>query len=280
MDEFYELFDSVFMTEAEDGTHIMRDNLYPKIEEVLKTPVGDKKFKHIVGSYIDRHSTALYKAGPMEMIPYADNDKAEMYNLFNITEKEVKDLTDKVISNIPSSSDFKLLKNNPIFWVLYCCIRYYTLKKDEKGVHTALAIYACAVYPSIFSLFFKYGVNEAVMQYTMDNLSKKFTFIKSGGNLFSGLMTSITSSYTFLKPNMKDASDKEMIRFIQRIRNDQKSMIKNVCDQYMQNHAKGLRVNLTKDAYDEIAFDDQAENNTSVVEVVSNNITNKIITKQ
>ena len=77
---------------------------------------------------------------------------------------------------------------------------------------------------------------------------------------------------------MNDASDKEIIRFIQRIRNDQKSMLKNICDQYMKNYAAGNRVKLTKDAYDEVQLDIENENNTTVVEIVTSNIVNQIIT--
>jgi hypothetical protein len=85
-------------------------------------------------------------------------------------------------------------------------------------------------------------------------------------------------SYDFLKNFIEDASDAEYIRFIQRIRNDQKSLIKNICDQYMQNHAQGNRVRLNKDSYDEVQLDIDNENNTSVVEVVSNNIVNQVLT--
>ena len=115
------------------------------------------------------------------------------------------------------------------------------------------------------------------MQYTMDNLSEKF-LMKQGKHLFGGLFLSINHSYQFLKPYMEDASDKEIIRFIQRIRNDQKSMIKNICDQYMKNHALGNRVKLSKDSQDEIQLDVDSSNNTTKVEIVTVNIVNQIIT--
>lgn len=258
-------------------TTIIKDRLYPKISEVLSTPSGDRKFKQLVGQYMDKHSETLHMAGPMKLIPFGDTDKAQYFQLFQITDKEVKEMIVEMTRKITMNSDFKLLTNNPIFSVFYCCIRYYTLKKDEKGLNTSLAIYALSNYPSIFSMSFPHEPNPGVMQYTMDNLSEKY-ILKQGGSLFGGLFLSIKHSYAFLKDYMKDGSDKEVIRFIQRIRNDQKSIMKNICDQYMKNHAKGLRVKLSKDSYDEVQVDVDAENNTTIVETITNNIVNQIIT--
>ena len=102
--------------------------------------------------------------------------------------------------------------------------------------------------------------------------------MKQGGHVFGGLFLSINNSFRFLKQFMKDASDLEFIRFIQRIRNDQKSMLKNICGEYMKNYNAGNRVVLTKDSHDEIVIDDTIENNTSSVQVVTNTIVNGLLT--
>lgn len=282
---------SEYIIEGSIETHLIVTNIYPRIEAVLSTPQGDRKFKQLVGSYMDRNSEKLHTVGPVYLVPFTADDKIEYCKLFEfkytvtgpIKERKViipdiDDIVGKIISQTGSNSDFNLLKNNPIFWIFYCCIRYYTLKKDQKGINTSLAIYALANYPSVFSRFFKYGANEAVMQYTIDNLTNKF-IIKQEGNIFNTLFVSITHSYEFLKPYMLDASDKEIIRFIQRIRNDQKSMIKKICDVYMKNHAKGLRVTLTKDSYDDVAIDVDIQNKTSSVEFVSRKVTLKMLTQ-
>ena len=276
-DDFYSFMNDIFLEAENTNSHIIIDKLYPTIKEVLDTPQGDRKFKQLVGNFMDRNSTKLHTSGPLYMIPFGDIDKSQYFTLFKINPKDVQAMVLEITNQINAGSDFKLLRGNPIFWVFYCCIRYYTIKKDEKGINTSLAIYALSAYPSVYDTFFKYPPNEAVMQYTMDNLSEKY-LMKRGGHVFGGLFLSIKHSYEFLKPFMQDGSDKEIIRFIQRIRNDQKSMIKNICDQYMKNHAKGLRVKLTKDSYDEVQLDIDTDNNTTVVEITANNIVNQIIT--
>lgn len=221
---FNDLFNDIYssmMQEAtsNNDTHIIKEKLYPKINAILSTPVGDRKFKQLVGMFMDKNAVKLHKSGPCDMIPFGDIDKAGFFNLFKIDSKEVVGYVDEVIQHMGAKGKFLLLRNNPIFFVFYCCIRYYTIKKDTKGVNTALAIYALSNYPSVYSTSFKYNPNEAVMQYTMDNISDKF-IMKQGKHVFGGLFLSINHSYDFLKPYINDASDKEIIRFIQRIRND------------------------------------------------------------
>ena len=270
--------DAIYTTESVSNSYIIRDKLYPKIESVLSTNTGDGKFKHLVGRFIDKNSSKLFTSGPVYMIPFGDADKSMFFNIFNVSEHDVAKTVKEVIAGLKTQSDFKLLTNNPIFWVFYCAIRFYTIKKDKKGINAALSIYALSSYPSIFSRFFKYGVHEPTMQYTMDNLSDKY-LMKKANHLFGGLNMSIQNSYSFFISNKSliDGSDAEVIRFIQRIRNDQKSMMYNISVAYMINYNKGNQVTLTKDANSEVQLDVDAENNTTVVEVLTNNITNQIL---
>lgn len=277
--EVFLMNDKVLIMEAvSPTTHIALERLYPSIEGVLRTPVGDTKFKRLVGEFMDKNNEKLHTPGPLYMIPFGDIDKGRYYELFNLNPKDIVKMVTEITSSITAKSDFKLLRGNPIFWVFYFCIRYYMLKKDEKGLNAALAIYALASYPSIFYSFFRYEPDAVFMQYTMDHLSYKF-IMKQEGHLFGGLFASIQNSYNnSLRPGMEDASDGEVIRFIQRIRNDQKSMIKNICDVYMKNKQMGKRLGLNKSSNADTMIDTDLENNTSVVEVVSQKIVLPLIT--
>lgn len=272
------LDDIELILESDNNTKIMLQKLYPIIESKLSTPVGDRKFKQLVGQYMDRNNEKLHTSGPVYLIPFGDTDKQGYYDLFEIDPKEVVSLVNDVLKGMNAVGEFKLLKNNPIFWIFYLCIRYYYIKNDKQGLNVSLAIYALAVYPSVFHKYFKYEVDAGVMQYTIDNLTEKF-IIKQQGHIFGALFVSIQHSFDFLKGSMKGCEDKEIIRFIQRIRNDQSSMLKKICDFYMQNHRKGLRVSLTKDSnVDEMPIDVEAQNKTSTVEYVTRKVTLPILT--
>ena len=257
--------------EAAGDTYIIKTKLYPIVESVLSTSIGDRKFKDAVGKFIDRNNDKLKTPGPLYMIAFTDIDKAEFFNIFGISPDDVVKLVIEITSTI-NASDFKYLKQNPVFWLFLCCIRYYTIKKDVKGVNTALIIYSLSVYPSIFNKYFKYEVSSpGVMAYTIDNLTDKF-IIKKQNHIFGALTFSIQNSYKFLQSALIDGSDKECIRFIQRIRNDQNSMIKKISDQYYKNQAKGLSIGTALDTGAEGEIIDSYTNDTSEVESTTRGI--------
>ena len=263
--------------ESATDTYIFRDELYAQISTVLSNPNMDKKFKQAVGNFIDRNNTKLRTPGPQYMIPFGDGDKKIFYDILGIDERDVVKMVVKVTENL-NGSNFKYLRSNPIFWVFYYCIRHYTFAKDAKGLNTALVIYALSVYPSLFYNYFKYEVSDVgCMAYTIDNLTEKFIF-KQQRHLFGALTFSIQQSYKFLKNGIIDGSDKEAIRFIQRIHNDQNSLLKKIAIRYYENKAKGLSIGSALDTGDSGEIIDTYVNDTSQVETVVRGISLPIIT--
>jgi hypothetical protein len=119
-------------------------------------------------------------------------------------------------------------------------------------------------------------------------MSEKFT-IKRAGSIFAALYQSINSSF-FGKGGDKIGftksiivgDDADVIRFIQRIHNDQKSMIRNICDAYMKNYKEGLRTSQTLDSAlnnnNLASIDANYENNTTIVDSVAQKVTIPILT--
>ena len=268
-----------YISEATDSkTYILRDAIYPGVETVLKTPSGDRQFKSLVERFIDRNSEKLNEPCPINLIPFTDNDKNDYYRLFNTNEKAVKSVIKEALTKVSDVAKFRLVNQNPIFVVFYCVIRYYTFKKDKQGINSATAIYALAAYPSIFSKYFKYGANEGVMRYTADQLTEKYIF-KTAGNVFKALTTSMNSSYTFLAPFFSSMEDVEVVRFIQRVRNDQNSLIKKIAIRYNDNFVKGNSIQTQNETYDTGEIIDDIQNDTSIVELIADKVSLNIITQ-
>lgn len=289
IDDILNFIDNNIVEEATKPTSKMiLEKVYPHIEKVLSTTQGAQKFKNMVGSFMDKNHNKLHTPGPQYMIGFTDVDKAEYFSLFELSAKEVSNIVTDLTKTITDKSNFLYLRNNPILFIFWSCIRYFHIKKDEKGLNTALAIYAIAVYPSIYSLFFKYPPNPDVMKYTVDHMSEKFT-IKKAGSIFAALYQSINSSFYgkggdkigFTK-SIIVGDDADVIRFVQRIHNDQKSMIRNICDAYMKNYKEGLRTRQSLDSAlnnnNLAALDASHENNTTVVDTVSQKVTIPILT--
>lgn len=255
VEEDYNVF-----VEATGNSTLLRDFISPFIEDTFKGNPGNvRKFNQLVSNYINRNITKLTTSGPVYLIPFTDNDKAQYYTLFGITEKQLK-TTMKEHTKTLGSSKFLLLNRNPIFSLFYFVIRYFTIHPDKKSLNSALSIYALSAYPSIYTKYFPNGVIEPVMKYTIDNMTDKF-LIKKTNHVFGALVESIQNSYKFLKPYMKEGNDKEVIRFIQRIRNDHNSMFKKIANIYMENYKNGNAVVTTNTMYDD---------DTPIIDEVSN----------
>lgn len=269
------LFNSFF--EDASSSYVIRDNIYSKVETALSDPSKDRAFRRIVEQYLNRNTTILHEPGPITQLCFLETDKKAIFDLCEISDKEVKEIVKNITSQINKDAGFLLARNNPHFTLIWCIIRYYTIKKDTKGVNIALALYACAAYPSIFDKYFKHGANKGVMLYTIDNLTQKFTF-KQAKHTFGALMTSIEASYKFLQPFFLDGSDRECIRWLQRIRNDQNSLIKKICSEYNKNYKQGLSIYTSTETFDDTNMLDTISNNTAVVEEVSQKVCIALIT--
>ena len=256
---------------------IIKTELYPRVEAVLKTAVGDRQFKTLVGKFMDKNHHKIHTIGPKYQIVFRD-EKKEFFDCFQIQEKEVKEMIQRVVAQIDSRSKFLYLNNNPIFFLFYCVIRFYHLAHDEKGLNTALAIYALAVYPSVFSLIFKYPPNEGVMLYTIEHLSQKF-IIKREGDVFGMLFTSICGSFKNCHvANVESFTDGEIISFIERVHNDQKSLMKNIADEYMKNFRAGLRTSTNLDSNMGTLTNNEINTDTSIVETVADKVSIAVLT--
>ena len=273
----YDIEPMYFSEASSDSlTYIIKDELYPKIDAVLSTDQGKRNFNNIIGRYVSRNNDKLTTSGPQYLIPFTMKDKQEYFDLFSISDTEVAALVDKITKQVNDKANWRLFKNNPIFFIFYCCIRYATLSKDSKLLNSALIAMALSVYPSIFAKYFRYEPNPNIMQYTIDTLSNRF-IIKKSNHIFGTLTYSIQSSWKFHEKDFSRGADQDVIRFIQRIRNDQNSLLKKIANAYQTNYKKGLFVTTQVDAYDDNINVDNV-NNTNKVETLSNKIVLSMLT--
>ena len=148
-----DLFEAFF--EDASNSYVIRDEIYTKVEKALSNPAKDREFRNIVERYLNRNTQILHEPGPITPLLFLNSDKKDLFDLCEVSELEVKTIVKNITSQINKDAGFLLAKNNPVFTLIWCIIRYYTIKNDEKGINVALAIYACAAYPSIFNKYFK-----------------------------------------------------------------------------------------------------------------------------
>lgn len=267
-----------FFTEATlANLYNFKNEIYPEVEKVLSTEQGKRNFSKLVGDYINRNSSKLTTIGPVYQIPFTFEDKKSVYDLFNLTEKQVLDIVKKSRKELNTSiPPWQSISQNPVFVVLYQIIRFFTLEKNSKQLNNALIIMALAVYPSIFYKYFRnWTINTGVMQYTIDNLSQRFV-IKKSNHLFGALSYFIQNSWKSHERNIIDGSDDNCVQFAWRVHNDQNSFMKKIAQNYNNNKNQGLMVTTDTDSYDDNAVVD-VENDTNKVSAMVDKIVLQIV---
>lgn len=260
-----------------EHSFLLQEVVEKKIFSVLATPEGRRKYKRIQDEYINRNMEKLSTAGPMYLIVFGDNDQKAYFDLFDIKKEEIIEAMKKITQKAGANSDFKFLRQNPILVVLYFCIRYFTLEKDEQGINATLGIFALGIYWSKFTKYFPKGVIGPVMDYTIDNMTEKF-MVKKCGNIFNTLMTSIRQSYQFHKKRFYEGGDDDVVAFLQRISNDQNSLLKKIANEYMKNYKEGNAVTTRNDDYDpDNPIVDDVQNASTIIQNQVSKVTLPII---
>lgn len=250
-------------------TFMMKNLLEKKIFTALDDPVKRKKYARIQSEYMDRNAEKLSTAGPEYLIVFGDSDHKEYLDLFDLDKKEITDTMRTIVRESGITTEFKFLTQHPMLNIFYFCIRYFTLKEDEKGLNSTLAMYALDVYWSTFTKFFPKGVIAPVMAYTIENLTEKFT-IKKVHTIFNLLTTSISQSYSFHKKRFYEGADDDITSFAQRIKNDQNSMFRKIANRYMEDWKAGHAITTRNDEYDaDSPIVDDVENATTIISTLT-----------
>lgn len=262
---------------AIEHSFLLKKVVEESIFTVLATPEGRRKYKRIQDEYINRNMEKLSTAGPMYLIVFGDNDQKAYFDLFRIKKEDIREAMTEITKKAGANSDFKFLRQNPILVVLYFCIRYFTIENDKQGVNATLAIFALGIYWSKFTKYFPKGVIVPVMEYTIDNMTEKF-MIKKCGNIFNTLVTSINQSYQFHKKRFYEGGDDDVVAFMQRISNDQNSLLKKIANEYMKNYKEGKAVTTRNDDYDpDNPIVDDVQNASTIIQNQVSKVTLPII---
>lgn len=160
------------------ASNVLVTELYPKIEKGLSNKDNIKKYEQLISSYIDKHGEVLSAIGPTKMILFTDRESLPVFEIAGVTPAEVKAIKNKS-PDIKSSGQ---ILNIPFNTLMAMVIRYFTITKNEKLLKLSILYLGLSMYPSIYTKYFKFEPNENIMNYTINNLSKRFK-LKRTGNL-------------------------------------------------------------------------------------------------
>lgn len=244
-------------------TSVILANIYPKVEQAFTSKETQRKFSAIVASYVDRNVNRLSTAGPSKRTLFSDMERNKVYDLINFDPKLCKAIVKQ--SNYIKAS-WKIV-NDPFNLVMMMILRYAKLNKLDQINQLAVTYLTLSMYPSLHYKYFKFEPNEAIMQYTINNLSNKFK-VKQVGNILQALVDTTALADKTYDKNIRHANDKELTDYINAYKTRLNSLIKKIRDAFEKDYRSGNYMNTERDNEDENDFKTSDSNSLLIQRIV------------
>lgn len=247
------------------------DNIYPVIKGTLEqNPKNIKALKEAVAVYLDANMAKLSSAGPTYRTLFAEEDKRVLF----VNTATSPELVNRVL---PMSSYIKKHWRNIVMPFNVVCALTITYAKRTNNVELAqymLMYLVLSMYPSLHAKYFKYGVNPQIMDYTINNMSKKFK-IKNLGTIWNTLLdTAMVCDKTYTK-NIIRANDKDITDYIESLKTRLNALLKKIKSEFTKNYNDKNLMGIEKDNEDSENFS-RAESNSYIIERLANSIALKL----
>lgn len=250
----------------EDNGKLLLTELYPLVEKGLSKKENTQKLRIAISNFLDRNNEKLATIGPLNQIIFLGDDIDILYKCIEVEPQFIKDIIKKS-STIKSNWQ---IMNNPFNSAIAMAIRYYKLSKNEDMVQILLIYLTMSMYPTLFFKYFKYGANENVMNYTINNLSNKFK-IKQLGTIYAALIDTTKVCYDSNNDKLIRGNDKDIIDFIMDEKTRLNSLLRKISNEYYTNKEQGKYMNSDSDCYDEDNYH-EADSNSYAIERITNDI--------
>lgn len=225
---------------------VLRTELYPYVEKAFSDQKKLKQYEEIIAKYIDKNSELLSAIGPMNIILFTDKDKEPIFDLIGVTPNQVKAIKNK-------SKDRKTTDNlieAPFSTLMAVIISYFGIKNNNNMVQMSTFYLTMSMYPFIYHRSFPYQPNENVMNYTINNLSKKFK-IKQTSNFMVAIIETSMGAYNLHEKGLLSGIDDSHTQFIYAVKTRVSSFIKKIAREFYANHKDGKYLNIEFESNEE-----------------------------
>jgi hypothetical protein len=163
--------------------YVMRDNLQiPKITDALAKKRVQDEIIQFTGNYMDTHSKQLMTSGPVHMLTFGAKETKFLYDIFNTSAEELIELYKKMVEETYYGKISKFITGfvmNAPHKLLLTAILIDSIQHNYPDIVECMEyLWAFSEYPILYREYWKTGVKEDVMNYTIEHLGTKFKITK------------------------------------------------------------------------------------------------------
>ena len=259
--------------------YYLRDNLQNKyVAPILQKARNRTLIIDFVAKFLDKHHEVFAEPGPIHSFVFGKNETDFFYDLFGLSAEKILEILKEleketyngritpVIASLVIRAPHKLLFTSMIIESLQ--------KEYDDIVEACEYLWAFCEYPILYAKQWRLGVNEEVMRYTLEHLPGKFKIVnKKLYTLEALLKYDASSALTPYKESMKnDGADHLSLDFIYRIRNQFKSTLVNISNQYYDNISANNTQHTNVSEFDDGTKADQDGVNTNISHTVDKTV--------
>ena len=240
--------DEYLYEEGEENNSVYKLNYYfrdhlqlPKITPQLAKSRVKEAIIELTGNYMDKHSKELSSAGPVYQMTFGAAETKVLYDLFGLSPEIIVDTYNEVVKETYNGSISKFITgwvDNAPHKILLLSILVDAVQNDYKDIIECVEyLWAFSEYPMLYKEFWKTGVKEDVMNYTIEHLGNKFK-IKKMANLQELLKYDATKPIQSYIEKLKTGYDHVYIDLLYRLRNQFRSTLRKIANEYYKNDAE------------------------------------------
>lgn len=259
--------------------YYFRDNLQtPIVSPVLSKARNRDAIIDFVGRFIDTHSTQLSTPGPVYTFVFGANEMKPIYELFGIDSEKLlqmyKEMNEVTYYGKISKVFDGMVLHEPHKILLSAMIAESFQQGYDDIIKCCAYMFAFTDYPIVYRKFWTIGVQEDVMNYTIEHLGKKYK-IRELKNI-QGLLEydSMTAVEYYADDFKKGGADNVYMDLIRRVRSQIMSKIKNIANQYYKNVKNNATQHTNVTEFDDGELADQEGTANNMAAVI-----NKVCTK-
>lgn len=275
-----ELSEEYLLEASKEGVYkenyYLRDNLQiPYISSTLAKRKTRDALVAFTGKFLDDHYMQLSTSGPVHIFMFGNKETSFLYELFGVNANQLFEMYNNMINEAfygkISAFITGWIRNAP-HKILLTAILIEALQKDYQDIIECCEyLWAFTEYPLVYRIYWKTGVKEDLMTYTIEHLGSKFK-VKKVANLQALLKYDSHSSVAFMTEKLKTGADNTYTDLCQRMRSQINNTFKNISKAYYDNDKLNATHHNTTTTFDDGTLADQEGHITNIAQSVDKTV--------
>ncbi len=260
--------DTALLESVSADSAVLRKELYPIVEKSLEDKFNLKQYKDILDKYMANNIACYSSIGPSTRPNRSPSEVTQFLASCGLTEEQIHASLSRIVGNDPKWSNF----NTPYNIGIVLSMRYFAKANNNDYLNYSILYLTTNIYQYHFTKYYKYPPNEAIMAYTIANLSNRFK-LKKSGTILAAITEITTTCYNTHKSRIAKGGDLDFVKFINDATSRINSFMRKLRGEFEKNYKEQNYLQSEKEDFSDEHYY-EADSDSFAVD----RITNKVLT--